>query len=243
MESYKIIIEKFDSLFLEETLSVNLFERVDTKFVFGIDEFTALLKELQPNYKLVAIGEKKISRYKTTYFDTPNFTFYNQHHQGKLNRYKVRQRTYIENDLSFLEIKHKTNKGRTLKTRTLIEKNNANVLSFLDKKFLFDGNTLDPKITISYSRITLVNLELGERITFDLDLEFETGEHKKLFSSLVIAEVKQNKKKTSLFIKLMQKKHIQQTPISKYCMGIATLYNSVKKNNFKPQLLKINKLT
>ena len=39
------------------------------------------------------------------------------HQNKKLNRYKIRQREYLISDISFFEIKFKSNKGRTIKKR------------------------------------------------------------------------------------------------------------------------------
>ena len=56
---------------------------------------------------------------------------------------------------------------------------------------------------------------------------------------LVIAEVKQEKRKASPFMSVMKKYHIREGSISKYCMGIAFTCDEVKKNNFKNKLLTI----
>ena len=42
---------------------------------------------------------------------------FHNHHNGKLNRYKIRFRDYINTKNSFLEVKFKTNKGETIKSR------------------------------------------------------------------------------------------------------------------------------
>ena len=104
----------------------------------------------------------------------------------------------------------------------------------------FDPNTLKPVIWVNYSRLTLVNKNSPERLTIDLDLEFIQGDVQKSLSNLVIAEVKQENRKSSPFLKVMKKFHIREGSISKYCMGIAlTTDNRVKKNNFKEKLLNL----
>lgn len=40
-------------------------------------------------------------------------TFYHDHHNGKLNRFKIRQREYMDTKTSFLEVKFKNNQRRT----------------------------------------------------------------------------------------------------------------------------------
>ncbi len=50
-------------------------------------------------------------------FDTPEFELFRWHHAGGRNRYKVRARQYVESRYTFLEVKHKTNKQHTVKSR------------------------------------------------------------------------------------------------------------------------------
>jgi hypothetical protein len=225
---------------------VKLMDRTDTKFIFNIDNLPAVLNEAKNYYKILNVEGNRISRYKTLYFDTENFDLYNKHHSGKLNRYKIRHRTYVESNLGFLEVKFKNNKGRTLKTRIkeigVPDINNGKAFDFLKRMLPFDPLILLPKIWINYSRITLVNKVSAERLTLDLNLEFERGEKKQILDKLVIAEVKQDSKVASPFISMMRAKHIRQGSISKYCFGVASSFSEVKKNNFKQKLLNVNKI-
>jgi hypothetical protein len=226
--------------------SVKLMDRTDTKFIFNIDNLPAVLNEAKNYYKILNVEGNRISRYKTLYFDTENFDLYNKHHSGKLNRYKIRHRTYVESNLGFLEVKFKNNKGRTLKTRIkeigVPDFNNGKAFDFLKRMLPFDHLSLLPKIWINYSRITLVNKISAERLTLDLNLEFEREGKKQILDKLVIAEVKQDSKVASPFISIMRAKHIRQGSISKYCFGVASTFSEVKKNNFKQKLLNVNKI-
>lgn len=221
-------------------------DRTETKFVFNFRKLSAILNEAKTYYKILDVKGNRISRYKTLYFDTKNFELYNKHHNGKLNRYKIRHRTYVESNTGFLEIKFKNNKGRTLKTR--IEENIVPALNkgkafdFLQKILPFNPLDLVPKIWINYSRITLVNKISAERLTLDLNLEFGKDGQKKSFNQLVIAEVKQDSKVASPFILMMRQKHIRESSMSKYCFAVASTFPEVKKNNFKEKLSIVNKL-
>jgi hypothetical protein len=214
--------------------------RTDTKFVFNIGDFNNIMGEIRQHYRVLEVEGKRLSRYETLYYDTSKFDLYNEHHQGKLNRYKIRHRTYVESNIGFLEVKFKNNKGRTIKTRI----SQANVPytwqdeceSFLNKMLPFQPQTLKPVIWINYNRHTLVNKTGGERLTIDLGLEFKRDGFTQQFNGLVIAEVKQEKRKPSPFMAVMKKYHIREGSISKYCMGIAFSYSGVKKNNFKSKL-------
>lgn len=239
-------LNQFDPITLEEMDGVKLMDRTDTKFTFNIKDLPSILEEAKIYYKVLNVEGNRISRYKTLYFDTQDFDLYNEHHSGKLNRYKIRHRTYVESNLGFLEVKFKNNKGRTLKTRIkeveVPELNTGKAFEFLKKMLPFDPLILLPRIWINYSRITLVNKTSAERLTLDLNLEFEKNGKKQILDQLVIAEVKQDSKVASPFINIMRNKHIRQGSISKYCFGIASSYSEVKKNNFKQKLSNVKKI-
>lgn len=240
------ILNQFEPITLQEMDSVKLMDRTDTKFTFSMNDLPSVLNEAKNHYKILDIEGNRISRYKTLYFDTEDFSLYNKHHCGKLNRYKIRHRTYVESNVGYLEVKFKNNKGRTLKTRIkeniVPELNAGKAFDFLQKMLPFSPLDLIPKIWINYSRITLVNKLSAERLTLDLNLEFEKEGQKKMLDQLVIAEVKQDSKVASPFISIMRQKHIREGSISKYCLGVASSFSEVKKNNFKHKLLNINKI-
>ncbi len=245
---YKVshILDQFESITLQEMDGVKLMDRTDTKFTFNINQLSVILNEAKNYYKILDVEGNRISRYKTLYFDTADFSLYNKHHSGKLNRYKIRHRTYVESNIGFLEVKFKNNKGRTLKTRIketgIPDLYTDKALAFLNKTLPFSAFDLLPKIWINYSRITLVNKISAERLTLDLNLEFEKNGNKQSLDQLIIAEVKQDSKVASPFISIMRNKHIREGSISKYCLGVASSYDEVKKNNFKQKLSNVNKL-
>lgn len=239
-------LNQFNPITLQEMDGVKLMDRTDTKFTFNINELPIILEEAKNYYRILDVEGNRISRYKTLYFDTQDFDLYNEHHSGKLNRYKIRHRTYVESNIGFLEVKFKNNKGRTLKTRIkeieVPELHTGKAFEFLKKSLPFDPLILLPKIWINYSRITLVNKTSAERLTLDLSLEFEKDGKTECLDQLVIAEVKQDSKIASPFISIMRQKHIRQGSISKYCFGIASSYSEVKTNNFKRKLSNVKKI-
>src|ERR1700749_1249511 len=96
---------------------VKLMNRTDTKFTFTSAQLEMVLSEVLENYFILEVDGKRISRYRTLYYDTFNYNLYTKHHNGELNGYKIRHRTYVESEIGFLEIKFKNNKGRTIKDR------------------------------------------------------------------------------------------------------------------------------
>src|SRR5690606_31022332 len=104
----------FEAITLDQMDQVRLMRRTDTKFVFSIQHLPAMLKIALPDYYMVEIENEREQIYTTTYFDTPEYDMYNIHHNGKLNRHKVRIRKYVYSNQEFLEVKRKNNKGETI---------------------------------------------------------------------------------------------------------------------------------
>jgi hypothetical protein len=249
-ESIKTIensISKFQKISLDEMDLVALQKRKDTKFVVNIYHLPFVLVALKNNYRVLEIEEKRLMNYSSLYFDTPNFKFYNDHHNGRINRTKIRQRKYVDSNLTFIEIKKKNGKGETDKFRKQIadfetelsEKSKNFIHKIIDKEL-----DLQPSLWNDFKRITLVNLADKERVTFDINLSFSINNKEKVYSELVIIELKQAKfDRTSEVVKVL--KNIQCNPysISKYCVGATNLYKELKYNLIKTKLLKINKIS
>lgn len=94
-------LNQFNPITLQEMDGVKLMDRTDTKFTFNIQQLPEILEEAKEYYRILEVESNRISRYKTLYFDTEDFDLYNEHHSGKLNRYKIRHRTYVESNLGF----------------------------------------------------------------------------------------------------------------------------------------------
>lgn len=243
MTEIENILKQFSPVSLKEMDGVKLMNRTDTKFTFKLDLLPQLLNEIKPFYKCLNIESNVISNYQTLYYDTNNLMLYNKHHNGELNRFKIRHRTYVDSNLGFLEVKFKNNKGRTIKERikenTPLTEFNEKAYAFLQTELPFNPNILKPIIWVNYSRITLVNNLSAERVTIDINLEFKKNDQSLQLSNLVIAEVKQDKKQPSQFRDAMKKMRIREGSISKYCFAVAFMYSNVKKNNFKEKLLSL----
>lgn len=240
------LLQSFQPITLQEMDSVALMNRVDTKFTFRSEKLSEILNIINKDYRVLEIDGIRCSRYETLYFDTSDFGLYIQHHNGKLNRYKVRTRIYTDSDLCFFEVKFKNNKGRTIKKRVRIdkfeEKITGNSEKLLRDKSPLLPETLVPALWVNYSRITLVNKHSAERVTIDTGLTYKCMTKEKAYHGLIIAEVKQDSCCKSSFISAMKEQRIKNISISKYCFGVISLFDHVKKNNFKRKLSKINKL-
>lgn len=237
----------FQSISLEEMDSVSLLNRTDTKFVFNQSVLPDLFIELAKSYKILEIDGKKAASYHTVYFDTKDYRLFTAHHNGKQNRYKLRFRKYVDSNVCFLEIKFKTNKGRTIKNRisalNFEDRLSDTSLDFIHSKSPLNGLDLAPSLENKFTRLTLVSKVAKERLTIDLDLQFKYGDTEKKLHNIVIAEVKREGFARSVFIECVKKIHIKPMSMSKYCIGCVLTNRKLKYNNFKPKLRALNKVS
>ena len=148
--------------------AVKLMNRTDTKFVFPLTTLIKILPKLVEHYRVLEINGVRLNAYRSLYFDTEDFQFYHQHHNGKTNRNKVRFREYIDSGLSFLEVKRKNNKGETIKKRIKVKKITESLddsnLDFVNK-VIGSKMPLKPQHWNKFRRITFVNKRRKERLT------------------------------------------------------------------------------
>ena len=107
----------FDPIGLDEMDAQKLQNRMDTKFLFDAALLPEILADVCSDYSALYINGTNIQPYLSLYFDTLSYDNYFAHHNGKRPRFKIRMRKYLNGDESFLEIKEKDNKDRTIKKR------------------------------------------------------------------------------------------------------------------------------
>lgn len=245
MTEINTILSKYRTLSLMQVEKARLFDRMEVKYVFNIEDLPKVLDTLSEYYSLLKIEEPGLRIYENRYFDTPDLKMYIDHHNGKLNRYKLRFRSYADTGNTFFEIKFKNNKGRTLKSRIEVPQEryviDGNALELLKRETEYLPEMLYESLIVRYKRVTLIKKESTERLTFDLDLHYQYGQSESSYPYLVVAEVKQPRTSSSKFISLMHEMHIQPFSFSKYCLGIASVYPGIKANNFKTKVRYVNK--
>jgi hypothetical protein len=172
MKQVEDILSAFEKVSLSDLDNVKLMNRTDLKFCMHIQQLPFILELLKPHYSVLEINGETIFNYDNTYFDTFDNRMFLSHHNGKKNRFKVRVRNYVESNLNFLEIKFKTNKGRTIKDRVVkkefVPEFTSKEEDFLENSCPFAGNQLEPKINSFYKRFTMENKGYSERVTIDI---------------------------------------------------------------------------
>ncbi len=242
------ILDSFNPIPLYKMNKVALMNRVDTKYVFSVKKLPELLYLLTDKYKVMEIDQLRVFPYRTTYLDTCEYLFYHQHMTGKLERYKIRFRKYESSGVSYLEIKKKTNKNRTIKLRIVnnfdSDRFDEQAISFISENTPYNSLLLKPLLINNFSRATLVGLEINERITFDFNLTFsDLSGHIVGLPFITIAELKKEAySQQSPFSEVIKNLHIHPTGFSKYCTGSAMLREMPRNNLLKPKLLLINKI-
>ena len=245
MERVNDILSRFSPISLSRIGDAKLMDRRDTKFVFREELLPGVLSNLSDHYWVLEINGLRALQYETIYYDTPDFFHFHQHHSKHLNRYKVRIRRYLETNHAFLEVKHKNNHSRTVKKRIALEDGqefiNERSAGFLETHASLTCRSLEPKFSAHFFRITLVNKSVPERVTIDFGLHYSLNSNKYSYERLIIAEVKRDLRIRSPFIRIMRNYKIRSFSISKYCLGVITVHNHVRHNNFKPKIRYINK--
>jgi len=243
------ILSRFRPVDISNISHAILQNRKESKYLLTTHQALDLLEYLQEKYYIVEVDGKQVQTYSTTYYDSPEFQLYLAHHNGRKPRYKVRTRSYIGSELTFLEVKEKKNTGLTIKhrlqTEGLVTRLESDIREFLSSCFPFDYSQYKPVLINEYRRITLVSAVHPERITLDIDLSFRSGSTDILLPSIVIAEIKRSSDQTrSPALEYLNMMRLRPRGFSKYCIGISLLYGDfVKHNNFRMVLRILNKLT
>ncbi len=249
LKGFEILSDKlnnFNSISLNELDKMQLLRRFDTKFILNLEIFSNIVEPLSRYYNILEINNNKIFHYENLYFDTHIYKLFNDHINGKLNRYKIRYRKYLENGDCYFEIKRRNNKKYTIKYRR--KSNFSFVIEGIEYDFLkryIDYSNLKflPKLFISYQRITLQHKSEEEKVTFDTNIFFRNTNSELHLPELVIAEVKNLRINNRFEIyDLLRQEQIQPLRISKYCTGTILTNNQLKYNRYKPKFKLIDKL-
>jgi hypothetical protein len=243
------LLARFAPIDLPAMSRVALLDRTDTKFMLSEEQLYDALGALVEAYYVLDIHSRRLNHYRTLYFDTADFALFRQHHAGRRHRYKVRARNYVDSRLSFLEVKRKFKRNRTIKERmptaALLTCLTPEANAFLDSALPFDPEALEPTLWNEYTRITLVSKRDHERLTLDLNLRFACYQAGRFLAlpNVAIAELKQDgHSRNSSFIQQMRARGIRPVKFSKYCAGMAMLCEGLRHNNFKPKLRLVDKL-
>lgn len=246
MASLSEIITRFAPISLSGMDGVKLQDRHDTKYVLALRELPSIMETMLDEYLLLEVDGQRGIAYRSLYFDTPDLRHYQDHHNQRTFRTKVRFREYVDSGLTFLEVKRKTGTGRTDKARIRVEGLHP-VLSSDQKHFVVQasgrGEPLEASLLNHFTRFTFVHRTRAERITVDIGLRFSHASTERGLGDIAVAELKQERAdRSSPFARTMRERNIRPSGMSKYCIGMLLLERPVKHNAFKEVLLKLERL-
>lgn len=242
--------EQMGVISLDQMRSVKLMNRIDTKYVASEAKVMELLKWCAAEgYMVQIIDGVRAARYDTRYFDTAHRAMYIAHHNRQLTRQKIRTRHYEDGSACYLEVKNKSNRGRTKKLRIEIPQEQLMALSsseaveFLKTLSRYNIAELTPALSTRFVRITLVNPKQTERVTIDLGLEYRdlrSGRSARV-EQMAIVEIKQDGNMPSMTKEILRKLRIMPLKISKYCLGTALTVEGIKRNRMLQKIRIIEK--
>ena len=242
------LLQQLEPITLEQMSCIRLMNRTDTKFVTCKENLARLLELAQGKYYAQYNNDSKIADYMTTYWDTDGHRFFLEHHNGRAPRQKVRVRTYMDSNQSFLEVKTKNNHGRTKKKRMEVPSQEIDCQgangAFVEGLVHQGLTEMHPTVRNRFHRITLVNYGRTERLTIDYDVRFhnmETGNDAET-GPLVIIELKRDGNVYSPVLEILRTLRIKPSGFSKYCIGSVMTNRSLKRNIFKAKMVTLSKL-
>ncbi|MGY2701891.1 polyphosphate polymerase domain-containing protein [Nocardioides sp. HB32] len=228
---------------LEEVLaSAALQTRVDRKYLVPLDVFAAVLEQVAGHFSVLEIGGRRLFRYESIYFDTPDRATYHQHAHDRPGRVKVRTRAYLDTGDCQLEFKRVGRRGETVKERYPYPLDDRHRLDRSARVLAGDwvgeavsAALLEPVLTTTYLRTTLVDGDA--RMTCDLDLRFEDrrGCSYGPLDRLVVVESK-TRGALSRLDRLLIAEGRRPVRLSKYCVGMAVLDPALPANRWNREL-------
>ncbi len=246
------VLDQMQPIGLDDMKAVRLMNRVDQKYMASVSQLEELLSRVADSYYVQHVAGDPLAPYRTLYFDTEGLCMYTMHHNQKLNRQKLRVRTYRSTDTTFFEIKNKDNKKKTRKVRIPIDVvmfdgalSVPEVTQFVNNNTPYPVDSLHQCLENRFERITLVDKGMSERITIDRGITFHnraTGIEADI-SKLLVIEVKHEVgAPMSNIERALHDLHVLPRRMSKYCIGTALTDPAAKRNRFKPKLLHIEKI-
>ena len=107
----------------------------------------------------------------------------------------------------------------------------------VDQAYGLPVPALGPRLTTSYTRSTLVDLEQGARVTIDLNLRWSDGQTRCAAEDLALVESKSQSGSAAVDVALARM-GIRPVRLSKYCIGVALLNPDMAANRWNRLLVR-----
>jgi hypothetical protein len=218
--------------------------RVDRKYLVPLATAARLVASLAGTHRVLDMAGRRITDYRSTYFDTPELAAWHAHVQGRRRRWKVRTRLYAEDRLCRVEVKTKDGRGATVKHALAAEAGSYGRLDsaaaeFVDAMLGQAGITsvpaagLAPAAEVRYHRAALADLEHGTRITLDGLLTCHRDDRTTaLDPEHVLVETK-GALRPAPADRLLLGLGVRPVSVSKYAIGLSLLVPALPGNDFR----------
>lgn len=242
---------------LDEIQDAALLSRLDSKFVVREawlpELISAVLKAGE--HRVLAVNGVRQTTYDNSFLDTPELRCFQAHTRGRKDRYKARIRRYRSNGRTFLEVKHKTVHGRTIKQRWERAGGadwdaplTAEERAALAEAFPFAAESV-PVMSSAFERFTLVAPERAERFTVDTGLTFRSADgFEANLPGCAIIEMKQQRidRRSPLFNALAPFRGAhpplgRTTRVSKYIVGTALTRPEQSVRTYRPVIRELER--
>lgn len=237
-------LDRFQPVPLAEVLMrAEYLTRVDRKYVLNPEVAVEVLQALDAGTEVLEIDGRRLARYESVYFDTPDLDTYRMCVQQRRRRVKIRTRSYLDSHTVFLEAKTRSGYDLTVKDRIAHGwperlRLDATARSFAADAFRGVGqdphlaDLLTTALSTHYRRATLLSPDDGGRLTIDTDLSWQLPDGRQLsVDGLVILETKSAGPALPVD-RLLWRAGCRPTSISKFATGLAALRPDLPHNRW-----------
>jgi hypothetical protein len=216
--------------------------RVDRKYLVPVAVAQEFVSSLPDEYRVLEVGGRRWTSYRSTYFDTDDLLTCRAHVQRRRRRWKFRSRLYVEDALCRLEVKVQDGSGLTSKHFHEIDivdhgRIGADGRAFLSRHladFGFDEvGRVGPTLEVAYRRATLAVPSAGHRVTVDWGVHAErVGKVVELDPGHVIVETKGGLVPGPADT-LLRDLGIRPRPFSKYAASVSLTHPGIADNDIR----------
>lgn len=238
------ITAQLPSIPLEELLEVAaLLHRTDRKYIVSEERLSELVLALDGDVRVLEVEGRRSANYESIYFDTPERESFRAAAHRRRRRFKVRTRSYLDSQQTYLEVKVRDARRRTIKERmvyTFADRAvlNPAALEFLSETFHTHGlpadavTALTPVLHTEFQRSTLFVPSAGCRMTVDTELRvFTPGGEKLAITDLIIVETKSDAGERRVD-RILWRMGVRPQSVSKFAIGSALLDPSLPDNKW-----------
>jgi hypothetical protein len=210
--------------------------RRDRKYLVPMADLERFVEQLASSARVLTIGDLRVFRYESVYFDTPGRATYLGAARRRRHRFKIRTRTYLDSGRCLLELKTRDGRGRTIKRRLGYPLGLRAELNGTGRRFLAEHSVGDstralrPVLTTRYARTTLV-LPDAVRVTIDSGLQAVTHRGTVELVGTAVVETKSAGPPTAADRVLWAMGH-RPIRVSKFCTTLAILEPDLPANKW-----------